>query len=61
MHLRKRACVNMHLRKRACVSGSTGDEECINLKGCKTFTDRAGHMGLTEEADVRPCDDLSVT
>ena len=60
MHLRKRACVNMHLRKRACVSGSTGDEECINLNGCK-LTDRAGHMGLTEEADVRPCDDLSVT
>ena len=27
--------VNMHLRKRACVSGSTWDEEVINLKGCK--------------------------
>ena len=27
--------VNMHSRKRACASGSTWDEEVINLKGCK--------------------------
>ena len=53
--------VNMHLRKRACGSGSTGDEEVINLKRCKHLTDRTGHVGLTEEADVLPCDDLSVT
>ena len=52
--------VNMHLRKRACASGSTGDEEVINLKRCKHLTDRTGHVGLTEEEDVRPCDDLSV-
>ena len=50
----------MHLRKRACGSGSTGDEEVINLKRCKHLTDRTGHVGLTEEADVLPCDDLSV-
>ena len=36
--------VNMHLRKRACASGSTGDEEVINLKGCKNLTDRTGHV-----------------
>ena len=51
--------VNMHLRKRACASGSTGDE-VINLKRCKHLTDRTGHVGLTEEVDVLPCDDLSV-
>ena len=32
--------VNMHLRKRACVSGGTGDEEVINLKGCKNLTEQ---------------------
>ena len=52
--------VNMHLRKRACASGSTWDEEVINLKRCKHLTDRTGHVGLTEEVDVLPCDDLSV-
>ena len=52
--------VNMHLRKRACASGSTGDEEVINLKGCKNLTDRTVHVGQTEEVDVLPCDDLSV-
>ena len=52
--------VNMHLRKRACASGSTWDEEVINLKRCKHLTDRTGHGGLTEEEDVLPCDDLSV-
>ena len=50
----------MHLRKRACASGSTGDEEVINLKRCKHLTDRTGHVGLTEEVDVLQCDDLSV-
>ena len=33
--------VNMHLRKRACASGGTGDEEVINLKGCKNLTEKA--------------------
>ena len=52
--------INMHLRKRVCASESTGDEEVINLKRCKHLTDRTGHVGLTEEEDVLPCDDLIV-
>ena len=52
--------VNMHLQKRACASRSTGDEEVINLKRCKHLTDRTGHVGLTEEVDMLPCDYHSV-
>ena len=45
--------VNMHLRKTACVSGSIEDEGGINLKGCQKLADKAGHVDLTGEADVR--------
>ena len=43
------------------MSGSTEDAGGINLKGCQRLADTAGHVGLTGEIDVRPCDNLSVT